>query len=41
MITGGVESCSQIRSRSVTGSGASGIDPGIAEHKPELYLSMI
>ncbi len=41
MIAGGVESISQIRSRSATDSGDSGIDPWIAEHKPELYLSMI
>lgn len=41
MIAGGVESCSQIQSRSATDSGTSGIDPWIAEHKPELYLSMI
>ncbi|MGH6625229.1 MAG: acetyl-CoA C-acyltransferase, partial [Burkholderiaceae bacterium] len=41
MIAGGVESISQIRTRSATESGDSGIDPWIAEHKPELYLSMI
>ena len=41
LISGGVDSCSQIQSRSATGSGASGIDPWIAEHKPELYLPMI
>jgi acetyl-CoA C-acetyltransferase len=41
MIAGGVESCSLIQSRSTTGTGASGIDPWIAEHKPELYLAMI
>jgi len=41
MIAGGVESISQIRTRSATDSGDSGIDPWIAEHKPELYLSMI
>ena len=41
MIAGGVESISQIRSRSATDSGDSGIDPWIAERKPELYLSMI
>jgi acetyl-CoA C-acetyltransferase len=41
MIAGGVESISQIRSRSATDSGDSGIDPWINEHKPELYLSMI
>jgi acetyl-CoA C-acetyltransferase/acetyl-CoA acyltransferase len=41
MIAGGVESCSQIQTRSATSSGASGIDPWIAKHKPELYISMI
>lgn len=41
MIAGGVESCSQIQSRSATDSGTSGVDSWIAEHKPELYLSMI
>jgi acetyl-CoA C-acetyltransferase len=41
MIAGGVESISQIRSRSPTDSGDSGMDPWIVEHKPELYLSMI
>ncbi|GAC1318272.1 MAG: acetyl-CoA C-acyltransferase [Collimonas sp.] len=41
MIAGGVESISQIRSRSATDSGDSGLDPWIVEHKPELYLSMI
>ena len=41
MIAGGVESISQIRTRSATDSGDSGIDPWIAERKPELYLSMI
>jgi len=41
MIAGGVESISQIRTRSATDSGDSGIDPWIVEHKPELYLSMI
>ena len=40
MIAGGVESISQIRTRSATDSGDSGIDPWIAEHRPELYLSM-
>ena len=38
MIAGGVESISQIRTRE---DGNTGIDPWIAEHKPELYLSMI
>jgi acetyl-CoA C-acetyltransferase/acetyl-CoA acyltransferase len=38
MIAGGVESISSIRTRE---DGASGVDPWIAEHKPELYLSMI
>lgn len=41
MIAGGVESISQIRSRSATDAGDSGIDPWIQEHKPDLYLSMI
>jgi len=41
MVAGGVESCSQIQGRSATDSGSTGIDPWIAEHKPELYLSMI
>ncbi|WP_323000384.1 acetyl-CoA C-acyltransferase [Castellaniella sp.] len=41
MIAGGVESCSQIQGRSATDAGTTGIDPWIAEHKPELYLSMI
>jgi acetyl-CoA C-acetyltransferase/acetyl-CoA acyltransferase len=41
VIAGGVESCSQIRSRSATGSGDSGIDPWITEHKPDLYMPMI
>jgi hypothetical protein len=41
MIAGGVESISQIRSRSATDSGDSGLDPWIVEHKPELYMSMI
>ncbi len=41
MIAGGVENCSQIQSRSTTGSGTSGVDPWIAEHKPELYMAMI
>jgi len=41
MIAGGVESISQIRTRSATDSGDSGMDPWIVEHKPELYLSMI
>jgi acetyl-CoA C-acetyltransferase/acetyl-CoA acyltransferase len=38
MIAGGVESISQIRTRE---DGNTGIDPWIAEHKPELCLSMI
>src|SRR5438128_2316624 len=41
MIAGGVESISQIRTRSATDSGDSGMDPWIVEHKPALYLSMI
>ena len=38
---GGVENCSQIATRSASDSGASGIDPWIAQLKPERYLSMI
>jgi acetyl-CoA C-acetyltransferase/acetyl-CoA acyltransferase len=38
VIAGGVESISGIRTRE---DGASGIDPWIAERKPEIYLSMI
>jgi acetyl-CoA C-acetyltransferase len=38
VIAGGVESISGIRTRE---DGDSGIDPWIAEHKPDLYLSMI
>lgn len=38
MIAGGVESISGIRTRE---DGASGLDPWILEHKPELYLAMI
>src|SRR6478735_12690327 len=41
MIAGGVESISQIRSRSATDAGDSGIDPWIQEHKPALYMAMI
>jgi acetyl-CoA C-acetyltransferase/acetyl-CoA acyltransferase len=41
VVAGGVESCSRIQSRSATGSGSSGIDPWVVEHKPELYLPMI
>ena len=41
MIAGGVESISQIRTRSATDSGDSGMDPWIVEHKPELYMAMI
>jgi acetyl-CoA C-acetyltransferase len=45
MIAGGVESISQIRSRSATDSGQnnneSGMDPWIVEHKPALYMAMI
>lgn len=41
VIAGGVESCSQIQSRSATSSGSSGVDPWIAEHKPALYMPMI
>lgn len=41
MIAGGVESISQIRSRSATDAGDSGIDPWIEAHKPDLYLPMI
>lgn len=38
MIADGVESISGIRTRE---DGASGLDPWILEHKPELYLAMI
>jgi acetyl-CoA C-acetyltransferase len=38
IIAGGVESTSAIRTRD---DPASGVDPWIAKHKPELYLSMI
>ncbi len=38
MIAGGVESISGIRTRE---DGATGLDPWIVEHKPELYLAMI
>ena len=41
MIAGGVESISQIQTRSATDSGASGMDPWIMEHKPALYMAMI
>jgi acetyl-CoA C-acetyltransferase/acetyl-CoA acyltransferase len=41
MIAGGVESISQIRSRSATDAGDNGMDPWIVEHKPELYMAMI
>ncbi|MFL5521489.1 MAG: acetyl-CoA C-acyltransferase [Gemmatimonadales bacterium] len=41
MIAGGVESISQIRTRSATDSGDSGMDPWIMEHKPALYMAMI
>ncbi|MGH6640612.1 MAG: acetyl-CoA C-acyltransferase [Polaromonas sp.] len=45
MIAGGVESISQIRTRSATDSGQnnseSGMDPWITLHKPELYMAMI
>ncbi|TMH01480.1 MAG: acetyl-CoA C-acyltransferase [Betaproteobacteria bacterium] len=41
MIAGGVESISQIRTRSATDSGDSGMDPWIVEHKPALYMAMI
>ena len=41
MIAGGVESISQIRTRSATDAGDSGIDPWIQEHKPALYMAMI
>src|SRR6185369_9771693 len=40
VVTGGVESISQIRARAAD-SGDSGVDPWLAEHKPGLYLSMI
>jgi acetyl-CoA C-acetyltransferase/acetyl-CoA acyltransferase len=38
MIAGGVESISRIRTRE---DGENGVDAWIAEHKPELYMSMI
>jgi acetyl-CoA C-acetyltransferase/acetyl-CoA acyltransferase len=38
VIAGGVESISAIRTRE---DGASGLDPWIVEHKPELYMAMI
>jgi acetyl-CoA C-acetyltransferase len=38
VIAGGVESISQIRTRD---DGASGIDPWMKEHKPDLYMPMI
>ena len=41
MIAGGVESISQIRGRSAADGGDISLDPWIALHKPELYLSMI
>ena len=41
MIAGGVESISQIRTRSATDSGDNGMDPWIVEHKPALYMAMI
>ncbi|MCR5866169.1 acetyl-CoA C-acyltransferase [Aquincola sp. J276] len=41
MIAGGVESISQIRTRSATDAGDSGMDPWIVEHKPALYMAMI
>ena len=41
MIAGGVESISKIRGRSAADGGDSSLDPWIALHKPELYLSMI
>jgi acetyl-CoA C-acetyltransferase/acetyl-CoA acyltransferase len=41
MIAGGVESISQIRSRSATDAGDNGMDPWIVEHKPDLYMAMI
>jgi acetyl-CoA C-acetyltransferase/acetyl-CoA acyltransferase len=41
IVAGGVETCSQVQSRSATDSGSSGMDPWITEHKPQLYLPMI
>lgn len=41
MIAGGVESISQIQTRSATDSGSSDMDPWIVEHKPTLYMAMI
>ncbi len=40
-IAGGVESISQIRTRSASDAGDSGMDPWIVEHKPALYMAMI
>ncbi|HEU0196461.1 MAG TPA: acetyl-CoA C-acyltransferase, partial [Nevskiaceae bacterium] len=41
VVAGGVESCSLLTSRSAKDAGNTGIDPWIAEHKPELYMPMI
>jgi acetyl-CoA C-acetyltransferase/acetyl-CoA acyltransferase len=41
MVAGGVESISQIRTRSATDAGDSGMDPWLVEHKPALYMAMI
>ena len=41
LIAGGVESISQIRTRSATDAGDSGLDPWLVEHKPALYMAMI
>ena len=41
LIAGGVESISQIRTRSATDAGDSGMDPWLMEHKPALYMAMI
>ena len=41
IIAGGVESISQIRTRSATDAGDSGMDPWLVEHKPALYMAMI
>lgn len=41
MVAGGVESCSLLQTRSATDAGTTGIDPWLAEHKPEIYLPMI
>jgi acetyl-CoA C-acetyltransferase len=41
MVAGGVESISQIRTRSATDAGDSGMDPWLVERMPALYMAMI